>query len=250
MISEFPLLVFTVLTGVAAGGYAMATLFGIMTKKANRSWLFSLACMVCLGLGLLGVLFHLGHPERFLNALANPTAMIAQEAYWSIPFGIVLLADTILLKLGKGQGQVLPIVGSLLACGLMAVTSIAYFTSYGVVGWAELPTIFLFVVGDLGLGAALALAAFPAARQKVPALLAVVLYCALFVTVAAEVVVFGGYELNAVPFMIAAVPSLVAAALQCVGIFRSGNDGVIAWVVFALVAAAVIVARYGFYAVA
>lgn len=32
MISEFPLLVFTVMTGLAAGGYGMSTVFTLLAK--------------------------------------------------------------------------------------------------------------------------------------------------------------------------------------------------------------------------
>ena len=43
----------------------------------------------------MGVLGHLGRPERFLLALSNPSAMIAEEAYWSIAFGVLMLVDFI-----------------------------------------------------------------------------------------------------------------------------------------------------------
>ncbi len=117
--AELPLLAFTILTGLSAGGYVAATAFGVLEKRRLRTFPFDVLCLALLGLGLLGTLLHLGHPERFLNALANPSAMIAQEAYWSIPFGTLVLVDAILVKARDYRGRALPLAASVLACGLM-----------------------------------------------------------------------------------------------------------------------------------
>ena len=103
MISEFPLLVFTTLAGLAAGSYTMSAFFPV-GQGSKRPWLFPLVCLVLLAAGLLCLPAHLEHPERMLIALSNPSAMIAQEAYWSIGFGIVLLADVVLSK-AKGRAR-------------------------------------------------------------------------------------------------------------------------------------------------
>ena len=90
MISEFPLLVFTTLAGLAAGSYTMSAFFPV-GQGSKRPWLFPLVCLVLLAAGLLCLPAHLEHPERMLIALSNPSAMIAQEAYWSIGFGRSLI---------------------------------------------------------------------------------------------------------------------------------------------------------------
>lgn len=246
MISEFPLLVFTVLTGLAAGGYAMAAVFHLAGGRKERSWTLPLVCLVCLAAGMVAVLFHLGHPERFLNALANPTAMIAQEAYWSIPLGIVLLLDAVLLKLGKGQTPALPVIGAVLSLGLMTVTAIAYFTSYGVAGWPEVPTLPLFVAGDLGMGAAFALAMDARGSNRSAAIVSAVLAVAVAVTMVAEAAVFAPLPVGAVPFAVAAVLAVAGAVLE---VFPSAKPQAWwRWLAFACLLAAVTVARYGFYA--
>lgn len=220
----------------------MAALFQLAGGRKERNWLFPLLCLVCLAVGMVAVLFHLGHPEQFLNALANPTAMIAQEAYWSIPLGIVLLLDAVLLKLGRGQGPVLPVVGAVLSLGLMTVTAIAYFTSYGVAGWPEVPTILLFVVGDLAMGAAFA-AAFNGDDRRGVAVTVLVL-CAAF----ALSMVFAPFPVGALPFAVAAVLSVAAAAAGAVAPGKKQQAPWLCWIAFACVLAAVVIARYGFYA--
>ncbi len=260
--SELPLLVFTVLTGLASGGYVLGTVYGLLDKRRKRSWAFSLLCLVALGIGMLGSLAHLGHPERFLNALANPSAMITQEAYWSIAFGCVLLVDTLLLKIKGSHNKVVPVVGPVLGLGLMTVTSIAYFTSYGVAGWAEAPTLFLFIVGDLALGSSLAIA-FPGAASdlsdnagskeaptKATPSIAIALYLALAVVFVAEAVVFAGLAVGPWGFVAAAVVALIACALQMAEMLRKAKGASIRWICFSLVALSVIISRCAFFAMA
>lgn len=62
--AELPLLAFTILTGLSAGGYVAATAFGVLEKRRLRTFPFDVLCLALLGLGLLGTLLHLGHPER------------------------------------------------------------------------------------------------------------------------------------------------------------------------------------------
>ena len=92
MISEFSLFLFTTLGGLAAGAYVAAAIFPDVDRKPKRPWLFPLVCLALLGVGLLGVLGHLGRPERFLLAMSNPSSMIAEEALAALeqtrPFGI------------------------------------------------------------------------------------------------------------------------------------------------------------------
>nr|WP_162610985.1 DmsC/YnfH family molybdoenzyme membrane anchor subunit [Gordonibacter sp. An230] len=163
----FPLLVFTTFAGLAAGAYAVDSLCGngrsicrthtenAPEAKPLRPWLFPLVCLVLLGLGLCGTLAHLGQPLRFVNGMANPGSMIAQEAYWSIAFGLVVVVD---LALASFKGvSVRPVrwVGGLIAVGLMVVTGLAYYQSLGLPAWSGAATVPLFLVGDLALGAGL-----------------------------------------------------------------------------------------------
>ena len=168
MITEMlPLLVFTMLAGLAAGAYAVDALCGngrvacrtdavdISHAAFARPWLFPLACLVLLGLGLCGTLAHLGQPLRFVNGMATPGSMIAQEAYWSIAFGLVIVVDLALTKVRGASVRPVRWVGGLIAAGLMVVTGLAYYQSLGLPAWSGAATVPLFLVGDLALGAGL-----------------------------------------------------------------------------------------------
>ncbi|TNU94102.1 hypothetical protein FIC87_03575 [Eggerthella lenta] len=155
MISEFPLFLFTTLGGLAAGAYVAAAIFPDVDRKPKRPWLFPLVCLALLGVGLLGVLGHLGRPERFLLAMSNPSSMIAEEAYWSIAFGALMLVDFVLLLRRGASPRAVRVVAAVAAGALMCIMGWAYFTSYGNPAWAAWQTLPLFVLGDLAMGSAL-----------------------------------------------------------------------------------------------
>ena len=246
--AELPLLAFTILTGLSAGGYVAATAFGVLEKRRLRTFPFDVLCLAFLGLGLLGTMLHLGHPERLLNALANPSAMIAQEAYWSIPFGALVLVDAILVKARDYRGRALPLAASVLGCGLMTVTAIAYFTSYGVPGWPEVPTLFQFIVGDLCLGAAFASAFLKIEKKRALTAICAALYVALALVLVWEAVVFGATAVGAAPFVVAAILAAAAAGIEGMPLRKKTCKPGIAWIAFGLILVVMVVTRYGFYA--
>lgn len=246
--SELPLLVFTCLTGLSAGSYLVATVFGLVQKRTYRTLAFNIVCLVALGVGLLGVLFHLGHPERFLNAFANPTSMITQEAYWSIPLGILMIIDAALLWKKKESGNALPMIISIVCFGLMCVTTIEYLTSYGIAGWAEWPTFFLFLFADIAMGAAFVNAFLKTEIDRIVALVCTVLYAVLCVAFIAEAVVFSGLAVGAVPFIVSLILALVATVMEIGPLRGKKLDGAKRWILFALVFISIVVARYAFYA--
>lgn len=249
MISEFPLFVFSTCSGLAAGAYAVSAFFAKDRINAKRPWLLPLVCIVLLGAGLLGTLAHLGHPERFLNAFVNPSAMIAQEAYWSMAFGVLLLIDLVLGFKGRAVPAVVRWLGAMVATGLAAVTGWAYFTCYGVAAWSQLATLPLFVVGDAAMGAALMGALWlGVCKQKSFRATVVVLEVLLAATLIAEALAFEQTGQSFAPFVVA----LVVAPLATLGLVLFGKKAIPtparAWLIFGCTFVGVAIARYAFYA--
>lgn len=247
MISEFPLFVFTTLAGMSAGAYVANAVFPLESER-RKPWLFQLVCLVLLGLGLLGCLGHLARPMSFMNALANPTAGIAQEAYASIAFGILLLADFVVLLVGKKSIRAINVVGAVAGLVLMAVMGFAYTGYFGVPAWVSPATVSLFVLGDLLMGFALrALFSDGSYENKAfcltTAAVAILSAVSFFVTATH----FSGLGQSMVPFIVAALFAFVCIALAiwaCAG----GKK----WIPVALFLCALVgvcVARWAFYAV-
>lgn len=256
MISEFPLFCFTTLAGLAAGAYAVNAFFPA-GKDSKRAWLFPLACMVLLGVGLIGLPLHLGRPERMFIALTHPSAMIAQEAYWSMAFGIVLLADTILLKVKGSTPRALRIAGAIFGVVLTAVMGNAYFVSLAIPAWSSFATFPFFILGDIAMGVTMvALFDYLVAKdcedrlgkssnfllaEAVSALVAAL-------AIAVESFQFSGAGLSVVPFVVAAVVALAAAGIAFAARMGKVSDQISAWGCFAALFVAVAIARYAFYA--
>lgn len=249
LITEFPLFAFTTLGGMAAGAYAVAACFADDGREAKRPWLFPLACLALLGVGLLGVLGHLGRPERFLLAMSNPASMIAEEAYWSIAFGVLVLVDFVLLLRRGASPRVVRVAAAAAALGLMGVMGWAYFTSYGNPAWATWQTLPLFVAGDLAMGAALwALLRGGTYRNDLFAAAFTVLGALAIASIALAAAHFASLGYDALPFAAAVVLAAAGVAF-----------GLLAWkgklpaavgpaTAFALVLVGVATARYAFYA--
>lgn len=255
-VEMLPLLVFTTFAGMAAGAYAIDALCGNGRAGSDaaapaRLWLFPLVCLLLLGLGLCGTLLHLGQPLRFVNGMANPGSMIAQEAYWSIAFGAVIVVD---LAVAKAKGaSVRPVrwVGGLIAVGLMVVTGLAYYQSLGLPAWSGEATVPLFLVGDLALGAGLC--ALLDRNALVGGILAAA-NVAAGVAFAAVLCAFGLYlariGLDAAGLLVAAgIVGPLAASIVAVAVRAGKLPARVGGVVVCLLATAgVALARYAFFA--
>lgn len=248
MISELPLFLFTTLAGLAAGAYIASAVFPL-GKDAKRPWLFPLVCLLLLGLGLLALPSHLEHPERMLAAFSQPGAMIAQEAYWSIAFAIVVLVDLIVSKVKGTLPRALRIVGAVAAAGLVVVMANAYFVSAGIPAWCSWQVFPLYIFGDLAMGAAL-LPLFEKTLMEKGSFVttAGVLSLLAAVSMALEAVHFSSVDESMILLVIGAIVALVGAVLQFAakaGKLSGENTKVY---VFVCLFIGVAIARYGFYA--
>ena len=246
MIAEFPLFLFTTLGGLSAG-LALALAIFPFKGERNRPWLAALVCLVLLGLGLLGVLFHLGRPERFFLGLSNPSAGIAQEGYCSIVLGIVLLIQFVIaLRKGKTP-RMLDWVAGILGLLLMFVMGFSYSVYLGIPNWDTWGTVALFVVGDIVMGLALR-ALFDADVWQSKAFLPA--YCVASVLLAIvfvfEGVVFSGAGQSGSLFFVAAFMAPVLSVVAAIWQAKKPSQ----WLpcaLFACVIVGVCIARLAFY---
>lgn len=250
MISEFPLFVFTMFSGASAGAYLATTLFRDSERPKKRPWILPLACLVLLGIGLLASLVHLGQPARFLNALAHGSAPIALEAYCSMIFGTLVLADLLLVAIKNKQVMPLQAIASVAGLALTLVTGYAYFECYGVPAWASLATLPFFSLGDIALGLALALALSPSLLEK-----RAYVYTALGANIVClvDLVAMGAHfaacgEGWVEVGMSALMGPVACSILTLCGQKKAMRDRICGYAVAALMVASVALVRYSFYA--
>ena len=249
MIAEFPLFIFTLFAGVSAGTYALAAAFPLKQKE-ERAWIFPLIMLILLGIGLIGCMAHLHHPERFLNALWNPLAGITQEAYLSMLFGLMLVIDPIFSMTTGATPRVVRIIGAVFGVILTFVMGFAYFNTLGVEPWGTYGTVPLFVMGDLAMGCAVwPLFNKDAYGDKSYLYTTVIIAALLICDFLGLTIAFSGFGINPAAFIAAAIIGPIAQIfLTCLKQCRSASWMPI--VVCACIIVGAAIARYAFYAVA
>ncbi len=246
MISEFPLFIFTTLGGLSAG-LVMAMAAFPPAEKPARPWLAPLTALVLLGVGMLGVLFHLKKPALFLLALRNPAAGIAQEAYCGIVLGLLLLALLVMSWRKGGAPRALTWIAAGVSLIMAFVMGFAYVTNVGTAAWANWTTVPLFVAGDIAMGLALWAVLSKGALEKRPfALTAAVVLAVSAATMLLTGLHFGSVGQGAALLYAGLAVTLAGAAVAVVAAKKPA-----AWQAGALIACALVgtcLARWAFYA--
>lgn len=243
MISEFALFLFTTLCGLAAGTYAVGALCP-QEGTRERRWLVPGISIMLLVVSGVVLLLHLGHPENVVYAFSNPASGITQEGIAVVLFGAFVAVDLVFALMRKQTPRIVLVLAGVCGVVLAFVMGNAYFMMSGSPAWAAWPTIALFLVGTLSIGAATVGVLDPKLYGGRLRVVSVILHAAFVVALIAEAMHFVSVGQAAAPFVIAAV--LVAAAVVCAACAVKRSS--LAWVVFALVAVALVVARYAFYA--
>lgn len=258
MDNYLPLLVFTVLSGLAAGSFIVSLAYPLAlgakaeAKPERPSTHLSLISLAALGIGLLASLLHLGQPLRFINGLSNPGSMISQESYWGIALLVLLAACVIVSLIKKSLPFVLQVATALAGLGLIAVSSLAYYRAIGIPSWSDASTISLLVFGDLLLGASLCAMMFRSAAAKDRYLKATLgLLFVNLVTLCAFAIHISGLPVpSQLGYLVgASIVGIVApAVLVAISILGKLHQAKLAIVAFVLIAIGVVLLRMAFFA--
>ena len=155
MISEFPLLVFTLLAGMSSGAYVAAAAFP-PKQDQKRLWLFPVLTLVLLAVAGICVMGHLGRPDRVFNAFGNPmTSGISQEGILSAVLAVVMIVDAGAAIARKKRIRAVSIVGAIAAVLLACAMSNAYYASYAILAFHSVGTWIMFIAGNIAMGFAL-----------------------------------------------------------------------------------------------
>lgn len=275
MISELPLFLFTLLTGLGAGAYLISAFFpqketagdkvdpaagsdapmGARDDEASKQsgsqgWMFALTCLMLIAVGAICSVLHLSHPERILGVAGHPLSSIAQEGIWSIALMVIVAVGAIVSKSRGADSRAISVAGAIVAAILIAVTGFAYIGAYAVPAWVSATTPLMFLAGDVAMGITLfGLFRMDLYGKKSFANSVFAIEAVLAVTLVAGAVQFGSTGSSVVPFVVGII---VAPALSAFVTFftKSGKlserSGSI--LVFACTLIGVSIARYAFYA--
>lgn len=244
MISEFPLFVFTLLGGMAAGAYALLAV--ARRRDSDRTWALPCVALVFLAVSGLALLGHLGRPAGVAEVAFHPGTGLALEAYGSVLFGLLVLVDLVLCLTKKKAVRVVGVLAGVSGLLLLFAMGYAYFELLGIPQWGNPASFAMFVFGGLALGAPLAAffaqGGFGDRHFRVLAVGAVALGA---VALLVECGVFAGLGLGFGAFVCGAV--LLAAACAVVAVAGKRGAKWAPWAVLALVFCGMALARYAFY---
>lgn len=246
MITDFPLFLFTVLVGLAAGVYVAAAVFPAKASSGLRPWLLPLVACALVVVGGLAAFAHLGRPALALNMLGNLASPLMLEGVTAGCLAVVAVVDLVLCVKRPAPLTAVRWVGAVAGLACLAAMTYAYATSYGNGAWISAPTYGLFLAGGLASGTALW--AVLGNRGGAVALAAGVLNCLFAVVLVWQAAVFAGLGVAGFEAIAAGAVLAVAAAVVAFASVRAkGGDRGYAIALAVLAFAALAVSRYGFY---
>ena len=246
MISEFPLMLFTVLTGIACGAYVGAALF---PKKGadEKAWLFPVVVLVLAACGGLAATGHLGRMENIFNVLNNPGASITMEGICTGVLAVVAIVDLVLAKQKGEANRALRYVGAIVGIIFLCIVTSVYVKSYGNPLWMATPTFGIFVLGGLAAGFGCWML-FADEDNKTLAVATAVVNCLFAIVLAWQAATFAGADAAGMaPIAVGAVAAAAAAVVAFMAYSGKMAGKTAAYAVCLLAIVALAVSRYGFY---
>lgn len=127
MAVQWPLLIFSVLLGVASGAFVFLGIGELTGKFRKVRFLGSVIILACLAVGGIASVFHLGHPERVTHLLGNLGSGLSKELFVVAVMGIVTIAYMVLCRKDyPGATKALGVIGLVVGVALPLVAGASY----------------------------------------------------------------------------------------------------------------------------
>jgi len=97
---QWPLVFYTLLTGLGVGAFAFVAITEWLGKAERTRLPGAITALVAMVAGGVASVFHLGHPERIFNVLGNLSSGIAQEMILMGLTGLAVLVYIIVTRMG------------------------------------------------------------------------------------------------------------------------------------------------------
>lgn len=124
---QWPLLVFSVLLGITSGSFVFLGIGEIKGKFAEIRFTGALIGLLCLAVGGIASVFHMGHPERATHLLGNLGSGLSMELFTVAIMGIVSIIYLVLAKKDyPGARKAFGIIAAILGLVLPIVAGMSY----------------------------------------------------------------------------------------------------------------------------
>ncbi len=155
MAVQWPLLIFSLLTGASAGMMVFAGI-GELTGRFKRvRFLFAVVAFVLLAVGGCASVLHLGHPERALHILGNVNSGLSKELFAVGALAVLTFVYAILAKKEfNGAAKVFGVLALIAGLALPFVAGASYMMAARPT-WDSVTLPLMYVGTGIGVGFAL-----------------------------------------------------------------------------------------------
>lgn len=152
MAIQWPLLAFSVLLGITSGCFVFLAIGELTGRFKQVRFLGVLIAFICLALGGIASVFHLGHPERATHLLGNMASGLTKEIIVVAIMGILSIIYLVLSR--KNYPGATKVVGVLAGLAGLALPFIAgaSFMMAARPAWDSLTVPLMYLGGGLGMG--------------------------------------------------------------------------------------------------
>jgi len=151
---QWPLVFYTLLTGLGVGAFAFVAITEWLGKAERTRMPGAITALVAIVAGGIASVFHLGHIERIFNVLGNLSSGISQEMLLTGLAGLAILVYIVMVRRGSSVGarKTVAIIGLVLAV-LLAIRMGASYVLPARPAWNTflLPLVFVASTAVLGL---------------------------------------------------------------------------------------------------
>lgn len=152
MAVQWPLLIFSVLLGIASGSFVFLGIGELTGRFRKIRFIAAVIILACLAVGGIASVFHLGHPERATHLLGNLGSGLSKELFVVAAMGIVTIAYMVLARKDyPGATKVLGVIGLVLGIALPLVAGASYLMAARP-AWNSFTLPLMYLGSGLGLG--------------------------------------------------------------------------------------------------
>lgn len=149
---QWPLLIFSVLLGVASGTFVFMAIGELTGKFKQVRSLGAIIALACVVVGGIASVFHLGHPERATHLLGNLSSGLTKEIF---VVGIMVIVAAIYAvttrKNYPGAAKAFGVIGGIVGLALPFIAGASYMMAARPT-WDSLTLPLMYLGSGLGLG--------------------------------------------------------------------------------------------------
>lgn len=152
MAVQWPLLIFSVLLGIASGCFVFIAIGELTGRFKSVRFQGAVIALVCLAIGGIASVFHLGHPERATHLLGNMASGLTKEIFVVGIMGILAIIYVVISRKDyPGASKVTGVLAGIAGIALPLVAGASYLMSARP-AWDSVTLPLMYLGGGLGMG--------------------------------------------------------------------------------------------------